>query len=224
MIHATVAAGKNIKSVVCIERWLTPQVFKFESCCFIYLISVILYSQIPNRECIGMVLKPQDILVLLKLAAIGDRSWAYNSLAVELSMSPSEVHSAIKRAISANLAIQKQDMITPSYRNLEEFIIHGLRYVFVPERGGLLRGMPTGHAAAPLKEFFVRDGEPPPVWPDPSGEVRGMSFSPLYKSAPKASRIDSDLYELLVLADAIRGGQARERAFAIDEIKKRLAQ
>ena len=171
-----------------------------------------------------MILKPQDILVLLKLVVIGKNNWAYNSLAVELSMSPSEVHSAIKRALSANLAIQKQDKIIPYYRNLEEFIIHGVRFVFVPERGEMVRGMLTGHAAAPMKDSFILDGEPPPVWPDPQGEVRGMSFSPLYKSAPKAARIDSELYELLVLVDVIRGGQARERNFAIDEIKKRLAQ
>ena len=88
----------------------------------------------------------------------------------------------------------------------------------------MVRGMPTGHAAAPLIDTFISDGEPPPVWPDPQGEVRGISFSPLYKSAPKAARVDSGLYELLVLIDVIRGGQARERNFAINEIKKRLTQ
>ncbi len=58
--------------------------------------------------------------------------------------------------------------------------------------------------------------------PDPKGEVRGESFSPLYKSAPKAAKKDPKLYELLVLVDAIRGGRARERGFAMKELKKRL--
>ena len=169
-----------------------------------------------------MILKPQDIMVLLKLVVIGDNDWAYNSLAVELGMSPSEVHSAIKRALSANLAIQKQDKIIPYLRNLEEFIVHGLKFVFAPERGEMVRGMPTAHAAPPIKDVFISDGEPPPVWPDPNGEVRGMSFSPLYKSVPKAARIDPELYELLVLVDGIRSGQARERDFAVKELKKRL--
>lgn len=169
-----------------------------------------------------MILKPQDIMVLLKLVVIGDNDWAYNSLAVELCMSPSEVHSAIKRALSANLAIQKQDKIIPYRRNLEEFIVHGLKFVFAPERGEMVRGMPTAHAAPPIKDVFISDGEPPPVWPDPNGEVRGMSFSPLYKSVPKAARIDPELYELLVLVDGIRSGQARERDFAVKELKKRL--
>lgn len=169
-----------------------------------------------------MILKPQDIMVLLKLVVIGDNDWAYNSLAVELGMSPSEVHSAIKRALSANLAIQKQDKIIPYLRNLEEFIVHGLKFVFVPERGEMVRGMPTAHAAPPIKDVFISDGEPAPVWPDPNGEVRGMAFSPLYKSVPKAARIDPELYELLVLVDGIRSGQARERDFAVKELKKRL--
>ena len=58
--------------------------------------------------------------------------------------------------------------------------------------------------------------------PDPEGEVRGMAFSPLYKSVPKATQLDPKLYELLVLVDAIRSGQARKRDFAIKELKKRL--
>ena len=64
--------------------------------------------------------------------------------------------------------------------------------------------------------------EPVPVWPDPQGELRGASFTPLYKSVPKAARADPQLYELLVLVDAIRGGRAREREIAIKELTNRL--
>lgn len=169
-----------------------------------------------------MILKPQDILVLLKLVAIGRNDWSYNRLAVELGMSPSEVHSALKRALTASLALQKADKITPYIRNLEEFLAHGIRFAFVPERGEMTRGLPTAYAAAPLSSVFLHDGEPPPVWPDPQGEVRGMAFSPLYKSAPKAAQLDPALYELLVLVDAIRGGRSRERAFATKELQQRL--
>jgi hypothetical protein len=169
-----------------------------------------------------MILKPQDILVLLKLVALGHNDWSYNRLAVDLGMSPSEVHSAIKRALLASLAISQDDKITPYIRNLQEFIVHGLRFVFVAERGEMTRGIPTGYAAPPLNSVFLPDGEPPPVWSDPQGEVRGMSFSPLYASAPKAAQADPLLYELLVLVDAIRGGRARERAFATKELTQRL--
>ena len=169
-----------------------------------------------------MQLKPQDILVLLKLITIGQQDWAYNRLAIELSMSSSEIHAAIKRALEAGLASQRGKRITPNVRNLEEFLCHGIRYVFVVERGGMTRGMPTSYAAAPLDEVFVPDGEPIPVWPDAEGSARGLSFSPLYKSAPIAAKSDSNLYELLVLVDAIRGGRARERSYAINELSQRL--
>lgn len=168
-----------------------------------------------------MNLKPQDILFLLKLVAVGKNHWSFNKLAVELDMSPSEVHAAAKRALVARLAVKEGDSIWPNIRNLGEFLEHGIQYVFVPERGELNRGMPTAYAVAPLDELFG-DYEFPPVWPDPEGEVRGESFSPLYRSAPKAARNDSKLYMLLALVDAIRGGRARERKMAIKELKKIL--
>jgi hypothetical protein len=169
-----------------------------------------------------MILKPQDLLLLLKLVALGDKSWSYNRLAVELAMSPSEVHGAAKRVLAARLAVRIGDVIRPNISNLEEFLLHGMQYVFAPDRGELTRGVPTAHAAPPLDGVVVPDDEPPPVWPDPEGGMRGMAFSPLYKSAPKAAQNDPILYELLVLVDGLRGGQARERELARQELRKRL--
>ena len=169
-----------------------------------------------------MILKPQDAFILLKLVAIGNTKWSYSSLAVSLFMSPSEVHAAIKRVQAARLAVHIEDKVMANASNLKEFLIRGMKYVFIPERGEMTRGMPTLHAGPPLVTYFVSSNEPPPVWPDPDGEVRGQSFSPLYKSVPMAARQDSYLYELLVLSDAIRGGSARERELAIGEISKRM--
>ena len=169
-----------------------------------------------------MILKPQDVVILLKLVAIGKADWSFSSLSVDLFMSSSEVHAGIRRAMAANLAVKIIDRVTPAIHSLEEFIIYGLRYVYVPDRGEMTRGMPTLYAGPPLSQMLVPSNDPPPVWPDPEGEVRGQSFSPLYKSVPKAARQDRQLYELLVLTDAIRGGRAREREMAIKEISKRL--
>jgi len=171
-----------------------------------------------------MNLKPQDILFLLKLVALGKKPWVFNKIAVELGMSPSEVHAAAQRSLAARLAIKEGENIWPNIRNLEEFLFHGIQYVFVPERGGLDRGMATAYASAPLDALFVEDNEPPPVWPDPEGKVRGESFTPLYKSAPVAAKNDPEVYQLLALVDAIRGGRARERDIAKKELKKRLEQ
>ena len=178
-------------------------------------------SRIQNDE---MNLKPQDVLFLLKLVALGKEPWTFNKLSIELGMSPSEVHAASKRVIAARLAIKDGNSIWPNIQNLEDFLLHGIQYVFIPERGQLNRGMPTAYASAPLDSYFVEDNEPPPVWPDPEGDVRGESFSPLYKSAPSAAKKDSKLYQLLALVDAIRGGRARERDIAKKELKKRLEQ
>ncbi len=169
-----------------------------------------------------MQLKPQDIMVMLKLVALGDHPWSYVSLSVELGLSPSQVHAAVKRSLAASLAVHSVNKIAPNIRNLDEFLVHGLKYVFVPERGEMTRGMPTGYAAPPLGGLFISSNEPPPVWPDPEGEVRGIAFSPLYKSAPKAARMDPKLYELLVLVDGIRAGRAREREIASKELRARL--
>ena len=122
---------------------------------------------------------------------------SYNNLSVSLGMSPSEVHAAVTRSLAAGLAVRHADTIFPNICNLEEFLIHGLKYVFVPDRGEMSRGIPTLYAADPLKGKYVDTDEPPPFWPYPVGTARGMAFSPLYKSAPKAAREDQALYELL---------------------------
>lgn len=171
-----------------------------------------------------MILKPQDVLVVLKLVAMGPVPWSYASLGAALGMSPSQLHSAVRRAVAAQLALRSDDGITPHIRNLEEFLLHGIRYVFVPDRGELTRGIPTAHAASPLNKYFASSGEPPPVWPDAEGDTRGFAFSPLYKLAPTAAKADSRLYELLAIVDAIRGGRAREREMAARELKQRLKQ
>lgn len=168
-------------------------------------------------------LKSQDILVLLKMVTKGSHNWSYSELAYELGMSPSQVHSAVKRALSAQLAVKREGVVVPHYRNLEEFLVSGLKYVFVAERGELTRGVATSYAAPPLNEFISSPAsDPPPVWPDPEGQVRGMAFKPLCKYVLTAARADEKLYELLVLIDAIRGGQVRERKIAVEELIKRI--
>ena len=169
-----------------------------------------------------MILKPQDILVLLKLLSLGSEKWTYAWLSVQLDMSPSQLHTAVQRSLAAQLAVRAEDGIVPHRRNLLEFLVHGIRYVFVPTKGEMTRGIPTGYAAPPLAKHFAESNEPPPVWPLPEGQVRGLAFSPLYSQAPSSALKDPGLYESLALVDAIRGGRARERAMAIEELTARL--
>jgi hypothetical protein len=167
-------------------------------------------------------LKPQDVCVLLKIVALDQAPWSYNQLAYELGMSGSEVHAGVKRAVEASLMKLDEGWGYPDAQALEEFLVHGLKYVFTPVRGGLTMGMPTAHAAPPLNLVFAAHAEPPPVWPDADGTVRGVEFSPLYKSVPLAAKRDLKLYQLLALVDAIRGGHAEEREVAVRELRLRL--
>jgi hypothetical protein len=166
-------------------------------------------------------LKPQDVLVVLKLAVQAEAPWSYPKLATELAMSASEVHSSVGRATRSGF-LHDNERHTVNRKALLEFLVHGIKYAFPAERGGLTRGLPTAHAAPPLRSHFGASEEPPPVWPDPEGTVRGEELEPLYRSAPRAARADKKLYELLALVDAVRGGRARERELAVKELRSRL--
>jgi hypothetical protein len=169
----------------------------------------------------ALALKPQDVLVLLKLA-ISPAGWTFPETGVALGMSRSEVHGAVKRAQLARLMNPKTRQ--PSRLDLLEYLLHGVRFSFPGVRGPLTRGMPTAHSAPPLKALIVTStNDAPVVWPDPKGEVRGEALEPLYRSVPGAARHDARLYELLALVDALRVGRARERAIASTELQSRLS-
>lgn len=165
-------------------------------------------------------LKPQDIVVCLRLVDASPPERTFPKLAEALGVSASEAHGAVKRAARSGLidgetrAVRKEALL--------EFLVHGLRYVFPPEWRGVSRGLPTSFAAPPLAAEFAST-ELPPVWPHPEGTTRGEGLSPLYKSAPSAALRDARLYEWLALVDAVRAGRARERRRAVQEIEKRLS-
>jgi len=171
-----------------------------------------------------MNLKPQDVVILLKLVVLGREPWTYQRLAVELSISQSEAHAGVRRAVAARLM---SDATTaggrPVLPALAEFVVHGVRYAYPPRRGALTRGMPTGYAAPPLNKSIVQPDEPPPVWPYTEGATRGYVLEPLYPSVPEAATRDPRLYEILALVDAVRDGRARERTMAVKELQSRLA-
>src|ERR1700689_608388 len=168
-----------------------------------------------------MALKPQDIVVLLKLLKSGGKRPTYAQLAVDLCMSPSEVHASIRRSRAARLIHGPKLGDRVNTTALEEFLVHGIRYAFPPEKGGMTRGMPTASAAEPLSRKMTQK-EPIPVWPFEQGSRRGYSFLPLYKKAPQAALKDHELYQLLALVDALRDGSARERELAKRELSSRL--
>ena len=126
--------------------------------------------------------------------------------------------------MAAQLALKGEDGKPTAIRAaLRLFLQHGARYCFPATRGSLTRGVPTGYAAAPLKDLILPGNDPPPVWPSPQGTVRRIALHPLYPTVPDAASRNPALYELLALFDAVRGGSARERALAVDLLEKRLS-
>lgn len=172
-----------------------------------------------------MILKPQDLYVSLYLLRVR-ATFTFDWLSKQVGLSMSETFLAYVRARDAGLLILTTKAEPAPRRQgrppvqlkvnrtaLLELVLHGVRYVFVPDRGPLTRGVPTLSAAPPLVARFAAPDRVR-VWPDPHGEAQGESFSPLYRSAPAAARRDPLFYETLVLVDAIRGGNARERKIA----------
>ena len=86
----------------------------------------------------------------------------------------------------------------------------------------MVAGVPTAHAAPPLNARIAPSADPPPVWPSIAGSVRGMALIPLYPTAPAAALRSPALYENLALFDALRAGNARERALAQKLFEARL--
>lgn len=163
-------------------------------------------------------MKPQDILLLLKLISINDNSWKQKDVAEALGMSQSEVSESVARSkYSGLLDLKGKKVMKLAFMDFLQF---GLKYVFPQKPGPVVRGVPTSHSAAPLKEQI--ESSENYVWPSGKGMLRGHSIIPLYSSAPEAALKDNVLHELLALVDAIRVGRAREREIAITELKKRI--
>ncbi len=164
-------------------------------------------------------LKPQDVVVCLKVQVSKGRDWTYRSLAKELAMSHSEVHEALKRAAESGIYSKKSRAVL-----WEEFLrmLKGLRYIFYVKTGRLVRGIPTAHSGPPLSDEIQSVAEDVYVWADPEGEVRGQKIEPLYSSVPPAVKKDQELYEWLNLVEAIRVGRPREQMLALEICENRF--
>ena len=163
-------------------------------------------------------MRPQDVVILLKIATMEGQKWLGKDLSSALFISPSEVSESINRSIYAGLLDEgKQKLMRQS---LLEFLEHGLKFVYPQMPGAIVRGMPTAHSAPPLNSL-IQSSEIF-VWPDALGESRGQAIEPLHRGVVKAARQDSYLYELLALTDTLRFGRAREQNIAMQELTNRL--
>ena len=180
-------------------------------------------------------LKPQDIVILLKILSrmtlskgYSDEGLTQHELAGLLCMSPSEVNAGIKRLVLSGLLgpIQRSNRLIflPIKAAVEECLVSGVKYFFPVELGAYTRGIATSYAAPIFEKLIVLGDDPVPVWPYGEGNQRGLALEPLYRSVPQsiAKHPDPLFYEMLVLIDAIRIGRARERSIAIKLLKEKI--
>ena len=164
-------------------------------------------------------MRPQDIVVLLKIISMTDDKWRNMDIANAVGISPSEVSEALNRCKIAKLIDSKKRKV--NINSFTEFLIYGLKYVFPTEPGAIVKGIPTAHSASPIKEH-ISYGSDVYVWANAKGTHRGQAIEPLYKTLPQIVQEDKLFYELLVIVDTIRVGRVREIQIAIDELNKRL--
>lgn len=164
-------------------------------------------------------MKEQDLVILLKKLTPKGRELSVRKLAEELGMSASSVSESLERSKQAQLIDRNKKRV--NLLALQEFLIHGLAYVFPAQAGRVGRGVPTYVSASPLKEQLAANADAY-VWHDVHGTARGQQIEPLYPSVPEAVQRDEELYELLVIVDALRMGRAREKEIAVNELNKRF--
>lgn len=162
-------------------------------------------------------MRPQDIVILLKIISKGSDEWLNKDLSDELFISAAEVSDSLRRSgIAGLIDIERRKKVRR--QSLMEFLQYGIRYVFPVQPGTLVNGMPTAHSHSFMKKYF--DSEWNYVWPEVRGYERGLSIEPFYKNQVSAAKEDADLYLMLALIDVIRVGRVRETNVAIEELKK----
>jgi hypothetical protein len=163
-------------------------------------------------------MRPQDIVILLKILTCDKKDWQYRDLASELSISVSEISESLNRSHIAGLIDESKRRV--HRQSLLEFIQHGLHYVFPQVPGTLVTGIPTGHSHPFFKNLITAELEY--VWPYDKGTTRGLSVAPLYSGATLAVGKDEQLYKWLACIDVIRVGRAREKKIAIKELENEI--
>ncbi len=163
-------------------------------------------------------MRPQDIVILLKIVVFRSAHWQNKQLAEQLCISASEVSESLNRsALAGLLSDDKRKVYTNA---LLEFVQHGLHYVFPAAPGAMVNGIYTAHSHQFMKNHFK--SEINYVWRYEKSKVRGLMIEPLYDKAVEAVQKDEQLYKMLALTDIFRVGRVREIKFAAAEFKKML--
>lgn len=163
-------------------------------------------------------MKPQDIVILLKIVLLGKKECRYQDLSRALFISVAEVNASLNRSRLAGLIDFNRKRVNRLV--LLEFLQQGLQYVFPVEPVSMCKGIPTAHCLPSMKSKIINDSIF--VWPDVSGVEIGQSIEPLYDNQVNAAKDDPFLYEVLAMIDMLRVGKSRDRLIALNQLKKML--
>jgi len=163
-------------------------------------------------------IRPQDIVILAKIAIQKDDSWYIKDIANELFISNSEVSESLERSVySGLLSNTKKRLMKGAFL---DYLVYGLKYTFPQKPKSIQRGMLTAYSAPPIAELI--ENKEKIVWAYADGKDRGMTIEPLHPNVPKACEKDKELHEILSLIEVFRVGNVREVKLATEEMKKRL--
>lgn len=157
-------------------------------------------------------IQPSDVYVLSGIAALDEGNWTYRDLAKRLKVPHALVQRALQRAEEAGLYSGASRRVHRA--NLEEFLLHGLRFIAPGKLGSVVPGVPAAWAATPVSRRIRESGDLPPVWPAGRGGARGQALAPLHEAAVSAVEDFPRLGELLAIVDSLRAGDPRVRSVA----------
>lgn len=160
-------------------------------------------------------LRPQDLVILLKIILSNSNDWLIIDLAQSLNISLSEVSESLDRSRFSGLISEDKKRV--NRKGLYELLVYGLKYIFPVKPQALVKGIATAHSYLEFKNVFSSNIEY--VWKSDNGDIIGQEIEPLYEKQIIAALNDTDLYKTLALIDLLRTGNKREIAFAENELK-----
>ena len=166
-------------------------------------------------------LQAVDLLVILKLSAMGSPPAPERLVAEEIGLPESAVGLSLHRLEAMGLLRGEGEQRRINSLTLRQCLERAVRWIAPAEVGSAQLGLLTAHSAPPLTSRLIGDDDPV-VIPLPNGPARGRAVTPLHPLAPRAAERDPKLHTLLALVDALRIGGAREREVAAKELGARL--
>lgn len=156
------------------------------------------------------------------MALFADNRYSLLALEQSTGISKSQISLAIKRCVAVKLLFMKNGVPYVNVHDLFNVIRYSIMFFFPVKRVGFQYGVPIAASSMFLNKKIILNQENPMVWAYTKGNVWGEAIEPIYPTAPAAAMKDPILYQLLVLVDAIRANNPREKMVASKELERIL--